>query len=66
MSDMCALVRTHAPSNAAIDVYTVHVKTGFRVNLWPNSDEAIDPAWKAEFDRTVEQLEKLKLPTNSI
>jgi len=56
MSDMCAIARAGDARGVGLLAAGVYEHTGALVDLWPNPDEAIAPAWKAEFDRTVKQL----------
>ena len=53
MRDMCALAAAHHAGTVGVLAGGVYVHTGVLVNLWPDPDIAVDPAWKAEFDRMV-------------
>ena len=56
MCDMCAIARAGDARGMGLLAAGVYAHTGVLVDLWPDPDEAGAPVWKADYDRTVEQL----------
>ena len=52
----CRIARAEFPGFLAVHVYSFYLRTGFRIDLFPDDEDDIDLDWKLEFERDVNNL----------